>query len=106
MRFRNAHAIASLAVFILLVIAGSLRYPHFFSYEVFLNLLRDNAFFGIVAIGMTFVILSGGIDLSVGAMVGLSSILSAQLIEVHQSCHRGRPETRRRLRGDLLFRAQ
>src|SRR5437588_6302940 len=83
MRFRNAPALASLIVFILLVIAGSIRYPHFFSYEVFLNLLRDNAFFGIVAIGMTFVILSGGIDLSVGAMVGLSSILSAELIEVH-----------------------
>jgi len=78
---RNAPAFASLAVFIVLVFACSFRYQHFFSLDVFLNLLRDNAFFGIVAIGMTFVILSGGIDLSVGAIVGLSSILSARLIE-------------------------
>ena len=72
---------ASLGVLILLLIIASTRYPHFFSGQVFLNLLRDNAFFGIVAIGMTFVILTGGIDLSVGAMVGFSSILSAKLIE-------------------------
>jgi len=47
---------------------------------VFVNLLRDNAFLGLAAIGMSFVILSGGIDLSVGAMVGFTSICLARLM--------------------------
>jgi len=41
--------------------------------------LKENAFLGLAAIGMTFVILAGGIDLSVGAMIGFSSILIAKL---------------------------
>ncbi len=45
------------------------------------NIIDDNAFLGVAAVGMTFVILSGGIDLSVGSMIALVSILSAILIE-------------------------
>ena len=73
--------LATLLVWILLYSAASLRYPGFFSGEVFLNFFRDNAFLGLCAIGMTFVIISGGIDLSVGAMIGFSSILIATSIE-------------------------
>lgn len=62
------------------IVAG-LRYDGFFSLRVFLNFFGDNAFLGIVAIGMTFVILSGGIDLSVGALMGCSSIAIAVLSE-------------------------
>jgi len=71
--------LATLIVFGLLYAAASLRYPGFFSWLVFRNLLADNAFLGLAAIGMTFVILAGGIDLSVGAMIGFSSILIAKL---------------------------
>ena len=45
---------------------GSLRYPYFGTGQVFLNMLIDNSFLLVVAVGMTFVILTGGIDLSVG----------------------------------------
>jgi simple sugar transport system permease protein len=45
-----------------------------------MNLIQNNAFLGIAAVGMTFVILSGGIDLSVGAVMSLSSVLTAVLI--------------------------
>lgn len=62
---------------------GSIAYPGFFSPQVFLNLLIDNAFLCIVAVGMTFVILSGGIDLSVGAVVALTTMVSASLLERH-----------------------
>ena len=48
---------------------------------VFINFFADNSFLGIAAIGMTFVILSGGIDLSVGGMVGLVSVAFALMIE-------------------------
>jgi ribose/xylose/arabinose/galactoside ABC-type transport system permease subunit len=46
-----------------------------------LNLLIDNAFLCIVGVGMTFVILSGGIDLSVGALIALTTMVSAALVE-------------------------
>ncbi|MFF4341246.1 galactofuranose ABC transporter, permease protein YjfF [Kitasatospora sp. NPDC001540] len=62
---------------------GSVQYEGFFSGQVVLNLLIDNAFLLVVAVGMTFVILTGGIDLSVGAVVALSTMVSAWLVEKH-----------------------
>ncbi len=45
------------------------------------NLLRDNAFWGIAAIGMTFVIISGGIDLSVGSVIAFTGVFCALMID-------------------------
>lgn len=73
----------TLFLFALLFGFGSVTYTGFFSVQVFLNLLIDNAFLIVVAIGMTFVILSGGIDLSVGAVVALTTMVSAALVEHH-----------------------
>jgi simple sugar transport system permease protein len=53
---------------------------NFVSLSVFINFLQDNSFLGVAAIGMTFVILSGGIDLSVGAIIALTSVLLAHSI--------------------------
>ena len=72
--------LATLVVFVILYAAAGFAYDAFFSPGVAINLLNDNAFLGVVAIGMTFVILSGGIDLSVGSMIGLVSIGVARLI--------------------------
>ena len=47
----------------------------------FLNLFIDNSFLLILAVGMTFVIISGGIDLSVGSMLALSGMVSSSLLE-------------------------
>jgi simple sugar transport system permease protein len=60
---------------------GAAQYSGFGSVRVALNLFTDNAFLAIAAFGMTFVILSGGIDLSVGAVMALSGVLAAVLIE-------------------------
>ena len=68
-------------LFIGMAVFGALRYPGFLSLQVFLNLLIDNAFLCVVAVGMTFVILSGGIDLSVGAVVALTTMVSAALLK-------------------------
>lgn len=73
--------LATLAVLVAFYAAASLRYPSFLSWAVFVNLLKDNSFLGLCAVGMTFVILGGGIDLSVGAMIGFTSILVARLAE-------------------------
>lgn len=68
-------------LFVAMFAAGSLAYRGFFSGQVLLNLLIDNAFLLVVAIGMTFVILSGGIDLSVGSVVALTTMVLAWGVE-------------------------
>ncbi|WP_431275318.1 galactofuranose ABC transporter, permease protein YjfF [Variovorax ureilyticus] len=74
---------ATISLFVLMATLGSVFYDGFFSLQVFLNLLIDNAFLCVVAVGMTFVILSGGIDLSVGSVIALTTMVSASLIEKH-----------------------
>lgn len=74
----------TVTLFLAMAGAGSVAYTGFFSSQVFLNLLIDNAFLCIVAVGMTFVILSGGIDLSVGSVIALTTMVSAALVEQHQ----------------------
>lgn len=71
----------TLLVFLVLYGVASVLYEGFFSARVAVNLVGDNAFLGIAAVGMTFVILSGGIDLSVGAVVAFTSIMMATLVE-------------------------
>jgi ribose transport system permease protein len=68
----------ALAVLLLLAF-GSLRYEHFASPYNALEFLRYNAMFAMVSIGMAFVIMSGGIDLSVGSVAALASVVSALL---------------------------
>lgn len=72
---------ATVSLFAAMSVFGGVSYTGFFSAQVFLNLLIDNAFLVIVAVGMTFVILSGGIDLSVGSVVALSTIVLAKLVQ-------------------------
>lgn len=78
---KHVPLIATAAVLVLLFAAGSLRYDRFFSWRVILNLFVDNAYLGITSIGMTFVILSGGIDLSVGAVIGFTTIFVAAMVD-------------------------
>jgi galactofuranose transport system permease protein len=73
--------VASVALLLAMVAFGSVTYTGFFSAQVFLNLLIDNAFLLVVALGMTFVILTGGIDLSVGSVVALTTMVAAALVE-------------------------
>jgi simple sugar transport system permease protein len=78
---RHVPVYVSAALLLLLFVAGGIQFEGFASPRVASNLFTDNAFLAIAAIGMTFVILSGGIDLSVGAVVALSGVLSAVMIE-------------------------
>ena len=72
----------TIGLFLTMAAFGAIRYEGFLSLQVFLNLLIDNAFLCVVAVGMTFVILSGGIDLSVGAVIALTTIVSATLLDL------------------------
>jgi galactofuranose transport system permease protein len=74
----------TIVLFLVMYGTGSYLFEGFFSLQVFLNFFIDNAFLAITAIGMTFVIISGGIDLSVGSVIALTTMVSAALVE-----HRG-----------------
>jgi simple sugar transport system permease protein len=74
---------ATISLFIAMSLIGGVLYQGFLAPQVFLNLLIDNAFLLVVAVGMTFVILAGGIDLSVGAVVAFTTVLLATLVEHH-----------------------
>lgn len=73
--------LTTLALLVVMFVAAAARYEGLASGQVVLNMLIDNAFLLVVAVGMTFVILAGGIDLSVGAVVALSTMISAMLVE-------------------------
>jgi galactofuranose transport system permease protein len=80
----NSRDIPMLVVMILFVLmfgVGSVMFRGFFSMQNFLNLFIDNAYLIIMAVGMTFVIISGGIDLSVGSMLALSTMVTSSLLE-------------------------
>ncbi|OQY33752.1 MAG: hypothetical protein B6241_06775 [Spirochaetaceae bacterium 4572_59] len=66
-----------IAAFLVLFITATVMFEPFFSLLNIMNILRQVSMIGIVAIGMTFVILIKGIDLSVGALVAVSGVLSA-----------------------------
>ncbi|WP_224363279.1 ABC transporter permease subunit [Hyalangium versicolor] len=85
MNFLRKHVtvMAGVLAYVLLYAIAAVRYDGFFSLPVFINFLSNNAVLGIVAVGMTFVILSGGIDLSVGAVMSFSSVLIGVLIMDH-----------------------
>jgi ribose/xylose/arabinose/galactoside ABC-type transport system permease subunit len=72
--------LATALIFVFAYALAVLQHPNMLSTRVLGNLLTDNAFLGIAAVGMTFVILSGGIDLSVGAVIGFTTVLVATLI--------------------------
>ena len=65
---------------VLLVIVISVISPEFRTADNFLNLLRQASFNGLIAFGMTCVILSDGIDLSVGSTYALSAIICAEML--------------------------
>ena len=75
-------ALVTVFLLILLFAVGALNYPGFAATQVLLNLLIDNAFLLVIAVGMSLVILSGGIDLSVGSVLALATMIAAWLLQV------------------------
>lgn len=66
--------------FIIMLVLFSTLSPVFLKIENVLNILRQVANIGIISVGMALVIITGGIDLSVGSTVGFSAVLSAYLM--------------------------
>lgn len=78
---RYLPVLGALAVLVLMLAVGQARYGNFLSGRVLSNLFINNSFLIVLAVGLTFVIITGGIDLSVGAVVALSGILAASLFQ-------------------------
>ncbi|MDR1308016.1 MAG: sugar ABC transporter permease YjfF [Treponema sp.] len=72
---------AATALFFFAFVFGSVSYRGFFDIQTFLNLFIDKSYLIISALGMTLVILSGGIDLSVGSVVALTTMIISSLTE-------------------------
>ncbi|MBO1002326.1 ABC transporter permease [Pseudogracilibacillus auburnensis] len=75
---------AIVLLFIVMFILASVFVDDFFNSSNIINLVRQISFLAIIGLGQFFVILIGGIDMSVGSTVGLVSIVLANLMSVHQ----------------------
>ena len=78
--FNNGPLLITIAVFFIGYFIAGQVYPTMQKPQVFFNLFINNAALLIVSIGMTLVILTGGIDLSVGGVIALTSVASAALL--------------------------
>ena len=63
---------------VVLIAFGAIRYDNFLSLYNVMSVCRTNAMFALVSLGMCFVIMTGGIDLSVGAVAALASVAAAK----------------------------
>ncbi|SUB58936.1 Ribose transport system permease protein rbsC [Phocoenobacter uteri] len=75
----------SFVALLILIAAVSTISPNFFSVDNILNILRQTSVNAIIAVGMTFVILTAGIDLSVGSVLALTGAIAASLISMEMS---------------------
>jgi len=73
--------LATLTLLLAMYFTSVANYENFGQPSVVVNLFRDNAVLLVVAVGMTFVIITGGIDLSVGAVISLTTTLTATLLQ-------------------------
>ena len=77
---KHVPLLATAGVLFVLFGSASIRFEGFCSPFVIADLFSENAFLGITAVGMTLVIISGGIDLSVGSVIGFTTIFTATMI--------------------------
>ena len=76
---RNIGRFGVLLALVALIVFGWMRYENFLGAFNVLSVLRYNSMFALVALGMCFVIITGGIDLSVGSTAALGSVVAALL---------------------------
>ena len=75
---KNLPLLITIALFIVLFVYGAIAYD--FTLKTFFNRLNSNAYLIVVTVGITFVLISGGIDISVGSAVAFASMFSAWML--------------------------
>lgn len=79
-KINNVSLVITSLLFVVLFLGGSVRYERFLSISTFLNLFNDNAYLIIAAIGITFVLLTGGIDISIASTLAFTCVASASML--------------------------
>lgn len=77
--FRNY--LMPLSILVALIAFTGIVAPEFFHLDNLLNVARQASIVGVVAVGMTFVILTGGIDLSVGSVLAIAAVVMAMMAD-------------------------
>jgi galactofuranose transport system permease protein len=72
----------AIVVLILVVVVSALAFDNFLTAQNLQNIVLQGAFLGLIVVGMTFVIISGGIDLSVGSVLALGGVIAAQTVQI------------------------
>lgn len=80
-KIKNISLLITVALFVILFVIGALKYDRFLSLSTFFNLFNDNAYLMIAAIGVTFVLLTGGIDISIASTIAFTGVFSAFLLQ-------------------------
>ncbi|MDR1626921.1 MAG: sugar ABC transporter permease YjfF [Spirochaetia bacterium] len=80
--YRNITFVVAILLFIVFFGLGSVLFKNFFSLQVLCNLLIDNSYLLIVAIGSTMVVIIGGIDLSVGAVIAFCNMCMSYMLTI------------------------
>lgn len=71
----------TVVAFIIIIISSTVLYPRFILPENLLNIFSQLSIIGVMSIGMTFVLITGGIDMSVGGIYAASAVLAASLAD-------------------------
>ena len=79
-QIKNSRVFLAIIGLFLLSLLLSVLSPHFLTVSNILNVLRQISMIAVVSIGMTYVIITGGIDLSVGSVLALSAVSAAYLM--------------------------
>ena len=80
MNLNIARKLTSILLLLLMIAVFSVQTPLFFTVNNLSSILREASFVGIIACGMTFVIITGGIDISVGSTMALCAMVCSNLL--------------------------
>ncbi len=81
LKINNVSLVIAVVLLVVMYLAGANMYDRFGRISTILNLFNDNAYLIVVAVGMTFVLLTGGIDISVASTLAFTGVFSAFLLE-------------------------
>lgn len=81
LKISNASLTIAVVMLVVMFLAGANAYDRFGQISTVMNLFNDNAYLIVVAVGMTFVLLTGGIDISVASTLAFTGVFSAFLLQ-------------------------
>lgn len=75
-------------VLILLIIGIAIADPNFLAFSTLRDILQQSSTRAIIALGAAFILVTGGVDLSAGRVVGLTAVVSASMLQIDEYANR------------------